>query len=463
MFNKEIYQRRRDNLRSYFKSGILLFPGNTEVPLNYNANTYRFRQDSSFLYFFGLDQPDLFGIIDIDNNGDYLFGNDIDIEDIIWMGNLPTVSERAASVGISKSFPLNKISEVIQEAKSKGRDIHYLYPYRGETIIQFQKLFNVDIDTLKKSSSEALSVAVCSLRSKKGVEEILELDKIVDVAGLMHTTAMRMAKAGVVEREIAGVIEGIALSQGAGVSFPVILSKHGETLHNHLHGNVIQSGDLLLVDAGAESESVYASDITRTTPVGGKFSQKQKEIYEIVLAANMATVSMSKPGVYYKDVHLNAARVIAEGLKAVGLMKGDMTEAVSQGAHALFFPHGLGHMLGMDVHDMENIGEKYVGYDNTVSRSDQFGLAYLRMAKKLEIGYVVTDEPGIYFIPALIDQWRAESKFKEFINYELLESYKGFGGIRIEDDILNTTNNAQVFNFSNSGMLFFAFVYLRSS
>jgi Xaa-Pro aminopeptidase len=255
---------------------------------------------------------------------------------------------------------------------------------------------------------------------------------------------MRMAKAGVVEREIAGVIEGIALSKGSGVSFPVILSKHGETLHNHLHGNVLQNGDLLLVDAGAESESVYASDITRTTPVGGKFSQQQKEIYEIVLAANMATISMSKPGVYYKDVHLNAAKVIADGLKSVGLMKGDTTEAVSKGAHALFFPHGLGHMLGMDVHDMENIGEKYVGYDNTGSRSEQFGLAYLRMAKKLEAGYVVTDEPGIYFIPALIDQWRAESKFKEFINYELLESYKGFGGIRIEDDILITETGCRV-------------------
>ncbi len=444
MFNKEVYQRRRDALRSKFKSGLILFPGNTEVPMNYRANTYRFRPDSSFLYFFGLDQPDLFGIIDIDNNTDYLFGNDIDMEDIIWMGNMPTISERAASVAISKSFPLNKISEHIQKAIQQKKEIHFLFPYRGEIQIQMMQLLGMDFDALKKSSSEALAVAITDLRSIKSQEEIVEIEKIVNVAGLMHTTAMTMAKAGVVEREIAGAIEGIALSHGVGASFPVILSKHGEILHNHHHGNVLQNGDLLVVDAGAEAESYYASDITRTCPVGGKFSQKQKEIYEIVVAANMAAIAMCKPGIYYRDVHLNAAKVIAEGLKALGLMKGNMEEAVSKGAHALFFPHGLGHMLGLDVHDMENIGEKYVGYDSSVSRSEQFGLAYLRLAKKLQPGYVVTDEPGIYFIPALIDQWKAESKFTEFINYDKLESYKDFGGIRIEDDVLITENGCRV-------------------
>lgn len=444
MFSKEIYQHRRDIIRSKFKSGILLFPGNTDAPMNYKGNTYRYRPDSSFLYFFGLDQPDLFGIIDIDNNEDYLFGNDIDMEDIIWMGNLPTIADRAASSGINKSFPLNKVSEYIQNAKAKNRDIHYLFPYRGETIIQLSGLLQTDIESLKKNVSEPLSVAVCDQRSIKSKEEIVEIEKIVDVAYLMHTAAMRMAKAGTVEREIAGLIEGIALANGSGVSFPVILSKHGETLHNHVHENILQNGDLVLVDAGAEAVNFYASDITRTSPVGGKFSQKQKEIYEIVLAANMATIAMSKPGTYYKDVHLNAARVIANGLKNIGLMKGNVDEAVAQGAHALFFPHGLGHMLGLDVHDMENIGEKYVGYDNTVIRSEQFGLAYLRMAKKLRPGYVVTDEPGIYFIPALIDQWKAEGKFTDFINYGQLEAYKDFGGIRIEDDILITESGCRV-------------------
>lgn len=444
MFSKEIYQRRRDALRSKFNSGLILFPGNTEVPMNYRANTYRFRPDSSFLYFFGLDQPDLFGMIDIDNNADYLFGNDIDMEDIIWMGNLPTIAERAASVAISKSFPLNKISEHIQRAVQQKKKIHFLFPYRGEIQIQMMQLLGMDLETLRKNNSEALAIAITELRSIKSIEEVVEIEKIVDVAGLMHTTAMKMAKAGVVEREIAGVIEGIALSHGVGASFPVILSKHGEILHNHHHGNVLQNGDLLVVDSGAEAESYYASDITRTCPVGGKFSQKQKEIYEIVLAANMAAISMCKPGIFYRDVHLNAAKVIAEGLKALGLMKGNTDEAVSKGAHALFFPHGLGHMLGLDVHDMENIGEKYVGYDSSVTRSEQFGLAYLRLAKKLQPGYVITDEPGIYFIPALIDQWKAESKFTEFINYNKLEGYKNFGGIRIEDDILITDNGCRV-------------------
>lgn len=444
MFGKEIYRQRRDQLRNNFECGILLFPGNTEVALNYKSNTYRFRPDSTFLYYFGADQPDLFGIIDIDNHEDYLFGNDMDMDDIIWMGNLPTISERAALAGIDKNFPLKEVAEFIRKAQSQNRPVHYLYPYRGETVIQLQELLNVDRETLKKNTSEALSIAVSEMRSRKSPEEIAEIEKIVNVTGLMHVTAMKMARPGAAEREIAGVIEGIALSHGAGTSFPVILSKHGETLHNHNHDNILQEGDLLLVDAGAESLMYYAGDMTRTTPVGGRFSQKQKEIYEIVLAANMESIAVSRPGILYRDVHLNAARIIAEGLKDVGLMKGDVAEAVALGAHALFFPHGLGHMLGLDVHDMENIGEKYVGYDHTMSRSTQFGLSALRMAKKLEPGYVVTDEPGIYFIPALIDQWRAESRFTEFINYDLLETYKDFGGIRIEDDILITQDGCRV-------------------
>lgn len=444
MFDKEIYQKRRNNLKMKLKSGVAIFPANSEAPLNYASNTYRYRPDSTFLYFFGLNQPDLFAIVDIDNNEEYLFGNDIDIEDIIWMGNLPTISERAESVGISKTYPLQKVQSFIDELRSRKRALHYLFPYRGKTQIHLQSLLGFDMDVLKKNASEPLAIAVSELRSKKAPEEIEEMDKIVDVAGLMHTTAMRMARPGTIEREIAGTIEGIALSHGSGVSFPVIVSKHGETLHNNYYGNTLKEGDLLLTDAGAESLRFYASDITRTTPVGGKFSQKQKDIYEIVLAANMKAIEICKPGIYYKDVHLSVARVIADGLKSVGLMKGNMEEAVAAGAHALFFPHGLGHMLGLDVHDMENIGEKYVGYDASVTRSSQFGFAYLRMAKKLEVGYVVTDEPGIYFIPALIDLWKSESKFKEFINYDIVETYRNFGGIRIEDDVLITDNGCRI-------------------
>ncbi|NJK95274.1 MAG: M24 family metallopeptidase [Bacteroidales bacterium] len=341
MFSSKIYQNRRDLLRSKIGKGIILFPGNTEVAMNYRANTYRFRPDSNFLYFFGLDQPDLFGIMDIDNNEDIL-ADDIDIEDIIWMGNLPSVTDRAAKAGINKTSRMKDIRVFIENAIAQNRPIHYIFPYRGETVLQLQSLLSCSTEVMKQNTSEELSVAICQLRSVKSAEEITELDAITDVAGLMHTTAMRMAQAGMTEREIAGTIEGIALSKGVGTSFPVILSKHGEILHNHEHGNVLNTGDLLVVDAGAESTRFYASDITRTCPIGGKFSQKQKEIYEIVLAANISAIEMSKPGVYYRDVHLNAARVIAEGLKSLGLMKGDMSEAVARGAHALFFPHGLG-------------------------------------------------------------------------------------------------------------------------
>jgi len=339
---------------------------------------------------------------------------------------------------------LGQLKEFLSSPQVKSRKLHYLFPYRGETILQMQSLLQMDTPQLRKNASEELSWAITAMRSIKEPGEIQEIENMVNVAWKMHTTAMRMAKPGTVEREIAGVIEGIALAEGSGVSFPIIATKHGETLHNHYHGNILQKGDLLIVDAGAESVRFYASDITRTCPVGGKFTSKQKEIYEIVLAANLAAIEMSKPGIYHKDVHLKAAMVIAEGLKSVGLIKGNIQDAVQTGAHALFFPHGLGHMLGLDVHDMENIGESYVGYDSTITRSTQFGLAYLRLAKKLEPGYVITDEPGIYFIPALIDLWYNEKRFTEFINYDVALKYKDFGGIRIEDDVLITETGCRV-------------------
>lgn len=445
MFKKETYQARRNNLRAEVKSGILFFPGNTEAAFNYPANTYHFRQDSAFSYFFGLNQPDLAGIIDLDEDKEILFGNDVDMDDIIWMGPQPSMTDRAELVGIHETKPLSELSSFIKNALSKGRKVHFLPPYRGETKIWISELTGTNISQLKQEASVELIRAVVKLRSVKSTEEIEIINKMVDVAGIMHTTAMKMAFPGIIEQEIAGTIEGIALAKAGPVSFPVILSINGQTLHNHYHGNTLTEGRMLVVDAGCESEEyLLASDITRTCPVGGKFNHRQKDIYEIVLNANMRAIEAIKPGITYREIHMLAATTVAEGLKAIGLMKGDVNEAVAEGAHAMFFPHGLGHMLGMDVHDLEGVGENYVGYDDEIKRSEQFGTAFLRLGRRLQPGFVLTVEPGIYFIPALIDQWKAEGKFRDFINYEIVESYKDFGGIRIEDDVLVTDKGARV-------------------
>ncbi len=444
MFKPEIYTSRRDRLREKLQSGLVLIPGNTEASMNYTANTYPFRQDSDFLYFFGLDYPDLAGVMDIDSGEDYIFGNDVDMDDIIWMGPQSTIKERVLKAGINNSSPFKNLKGMLEDAQTRGKKIHLLPPYRGKNIILLESLFGKKPDDIRKMVSEDLIRGVIELRSVKKDVEVEEIEKAMETAYEMHTTAMKMAMPGVVEREISGVIEGIALTRGAGVSFPIILSINGETLHNHYHGNTLVKGRMMVTDAGAESLLHYASDITRTVPVGGKFDQRQKEIYEIVLKANVDAIRAIKPGLTYKEIHLSAAQIIAEGLKVLGLMKGDISEAVHQGAHALFFPHGLGHMMGLDVHDMEGLGENYVGYDDEVKRSDQFGLAFLRLGKRLKKGFVFTVEPGIYFIPALIDQWRSENKFTDFIDYKRVETYKNFGGIRIEDDILVTGKGYRV-------------------
>jgi Xaa-Pro aminopeptidase len=412
--------------------------------MNYPANTYHYRQDSNFLYYFGLDHEGFAGVIDIDNNRDIIFGNDVDMDDIIWMGPQPSVKDQAAKVGVSHTEALGSLEAFVRDAVSKGRKVHITKPYRGEVLIWLESLLGVHHSQVKDFVSDELIRGIVAMRSVKEPGEVAELEKAIDTAYLMHTTAMKMAMPGVVEQEIAGVIEGIALSHGGPVSFPVILSIDGQTLHNHYHGNTLREGRMMVIDAGCESALHYASDITRTVPVGGKFSQRQREIYEIVLKANVDSIAAMKPGAYYKEMHLLAAKTIATGLKDLGLMKGDPDEAVARGAHALFFPHGLGHQLGLDVHDMEGLGENNVGYDSTVARSNQFGLAFLRFARKLEPGFVLTNEPGIYFIPALIDQWKAEGKFAEFINYDKVETYKDFGGIRIEDDVLVTPDGHRV-------------------
>jgi len=444
MFPSSIYKDRRNRLKKEVQGGLIFFPGNQEVSFNYLANTYAFRQDSNFLYFFGLDQPDLAGVIDLDSGKDTLFGNDVEIGDIIWMGKQPSMKDRGEQIGVEEILPMNKLEETLQSALASGRKVHFAPPYRGETIIQISELLGYPLSGIRSQASENLIRGLVKLRMKKDQLEIQEIDSMVDVAYLMHTTAMKMALPGTIEKEIAGTIEGIALSHACGVSFPVILTINGQTLHNHFHGNMLVSEKMLVIDAGAESEYHYASDITRTVPVGGEFSQRQKEIYNIVLAANMAAIEAVKPGVPFRDIHLMAGREIASGLISLGIMKGNVDDAVAQGAHTMFFPHGLGHPIGLDVHDLEGVGEYFVGYDQEIQRSKEFGLGFLRFGRRLQENFVMTIEPGVYFIPELIDIWKAEKKNADFINYDVVETYKDFGGIRIEDDVMVTDKGSRV-------------------
>ena len=438
MFKTEVYKERREKLHGLMKSGIALFLGNNDSAMNYPANPYHFRQDSDFLYFFGLDLQGFNGLMDFNSGKDWIFGNDVEMDDIIWMGPQPTVKELAEKIGVIDTAPLSRLEDVIKDATSKRRKIHFLPPYRGENKMVLGSLLKENPCQMKTMASTELIRAVISLRSIKEQIEIDEIEKAIEIAYEMHVTAMKMCKQGVKEQDIFGTIEGIALAKGGGTSFPVILSVNGQTLHNHAHGNILQKGRMMVTDAGAETIMHYSSDITRTTPVGGKFNQRQKEIYEVVLKANIEAINATKPGISNRDIHMIASKIITSGMKDLGLMKGNIDEAVAAGAHALFMPHGIGHMMGLDVHDMEALGENYVGYNDEIKRSDQFGLAFLRFALPYKPGHVFTVEPGCYFIPELIDQWKAEGKHKDFINFDKVETYKNFGGIRIEDNVLLT-------------------------
>lgn len=445
MFKKDVYVERRNKLKNKLKGGLVLFLGNNESAFNYTDNAYHFRQDSSFLYFFGLDLPNLTGLIDLDSGKEYLFGNDFSIDDIIWMGPQPTIKELASDIGVKNTEPLAQLEKYLRNAKNQNRNIHVLPFYRGDAIIQFSNLLEINQTEAEDYVSIELIKAVVDLRSIKDQYEIEELIKASAIGYKMHTTAMKMAKPGVYEQEIAGTVEGIALAHGGMLSFPIILSQNGETLHNHYHGNMLQEGKLMLTDTGAETPLHYASDHTRTVPVGGKFSQKQKDIYNIVLNANNHAISLIKPGILYRDIHLESVRIIAEGLTDLGIMKGNPEDAVRNGAHAMFMPHGLGHMMGLDVHDMENLGEDHVGYDNEIKRASQFGLRGLRLGRKLQDGFVLTTEPGIYFIPDLVKKWKAENINADFINFDkVLNEYIDFGGIRLEDDLLVTETGHQM-------------------
>ncbi len=443
MFDSIIYQNRRQALRKMMGHGIVLLLGNNSVPFNYTDNEYAFRQDSTFLYFFGQSHPGYAGIIDIDADEDYFFGNDVDMDDIIWMGVQPTIKELAAEVGVEKSYPFAQLYTFVAKAIAQHRQVHIIPPYRHDHMILLEDLLGIRASQVKNYASMELIKAIVDLRSVKEACEIAEIDKACNAGYEMHTAAMRLCKPGASEHYIAGTLEGIASTFGKCVSFATILTQHGETLHNHVHNGILEEGRLMLTDAGCELENGYCSDNTRTVPVGGKFTSRQRDVYNIVLACHDKALEITRPGVTYKHVHLEVCKVLAQGLKDLGLMKGNVEDAVAAGAHALFLPHGLGHMMGLDVHDMENLGQSNVGYDEETRPSDQFGLASLRMGRRLQEGFVITDEPGCYFIPALIDKWREEKIHPDFFNFDKIETYKDFGGIRLEDDILITPEGSR--------------------
>ena len=445
MFDTAIYIRRRNELKKLVKEGIIILFGNNESPANFpNNGYYPFRQDSSFLYYFGLQRDGLVGIIDIDNDKDILVGNDIDIEDIVWYGSVESMTEMMQRCGAQETLPMKALKTICNEALSKHRKIHFLPPYRHDIKIQVFDLLGVHPIQQKEAASMELIKAVVKMRSVKEQQEIEELERAAVIGYKMHTTAMRLTKPGVTEKFVSGQVDGIAHSYGAMVSFPTIYTQHGEILHGAPSMNKLEEGRLVLCDAGGETLNNYCSDNTRTMPVNGKFTQRQLEIYSIVEACHDYTLELAKPGVKYADVHFAICRLMFDRLKELGLAKGNTEEAVRAGAHAMFLPHGLGHMMGMDVHDMENLDQINVGFDEeTRPNLEQFGTNCLRMGRRLEEGFVVTDEPGIYFIPALINEWKAKKHCAEFLNFDKLETYKDFGGIRIEDDVLITKDGCR--------------------
>ena len=445
MFSRQTYIERRQQLKKLVKDGLIVLFGNNESPNNYPNNAYYpFRQDSTFLYYFGLQRDGLVGVIDIDNDSETLIGNDIDIEDIVWYGSVESVREMADQIGVAHSAPMNALGSLCHEAMAKKRRIHFLPPYRYDIKLQLFDLLGIHPNQQKEEASMDLIKAVVKMRSTKTAEEIEELERAAEIGYLMHTTAMKLIKPGVTEKYVAGQIDGIAHSYGAQVSFATIFSQHGEIMHGNPSTAVMEAGRLALCDCGAETVNNYCSDNTRTMPVSGKYTQRQLDIYSIVEDCHDLVLNVAKPGVKYMDCHFAVARLMTDRLKELGLMKGDTEEAVRAGAHAMFLPHGLGHMMGLDVHDMENLDQINVGFDEeTRPILDQFGTNALRMGRRLEEGFVVTDEPGIYFIPALIDDWHKSGHCAEFLNFDKIDTYKDFGGVRIEDDILITKDGCR--------------------
>jgi Xaa-Pro aminopeptidase len=445
MFDKEVYIKRRKEFAAQLRSGLFLFLGNSESPINYADNTYHFRQDSTFLYYFGINSPNLAAVIDVENDKTLLFGDEMSMDDIVWMGRQMTLKEKASNAGIEFVQPSSQLSAVLGDAKRTSLAVQFLPPYRGENKLKLAELLGVEAAQLSQLASVSFIKAVVAQRSIKSELEIQEINKAVSTSVDMHIMAMQMAKPGMSESRIAAAIQEVAQSTGGNLAYPVILTVNGQILHNHYHGNILKEGDLVLNDSGAETERGYAGDLTRTFPAGKHFTSLQKEMYSIVLDSYQSAANLMKPGVRYLDVHFEACLRLAEGLKNMGLMKGDMKEAVQQGAHALFFQCGTGHMMGLDVHDMEDLGEQYVGYsEQLLKNTTQFGLKSLRLGKELQSGYVLTVEPGLYFIPELIETWEAKQHLASFINYDEVNKFKSFGGIRVEDDFVITENGSSM-------------------
>ena len=461
MFSKDIYVSRRKRLLGLMQEtgaegnrGIAIFLGNVEAPQNYRGNDYKFRQESSFLYFWGIDEPGFAAVLDLDSGDEVLYGNDVDIDDIIWMGPQPTVASKGLLTGVERTAPYLGFFEAVRNAAEKGRPVHFLPPSRYYNTMMLAKLLgSTDEDVRRtdvltagggtKTASLTLTKAVISLRLIKEACEIEEIDKACEIGYLMHTAAREACRPGVKEQDIVGIMEGVTISKGWGVSFTTILSQNGETLHNHRHDQIITPGRMLLIDAGAESNTHYASDFTRTLPCSGKFTQKQRDIYDIVADCNELAFQLAAPGLTYREIHIAAAARMLDGLKALRLVTGRIDDMVNEGIAGLFMPHGLGHNMGIDVHDMEDLGEDLVGYDDDQTRAPQLGLGSLRMARRLKPGHVITDEPGIYFVPALISKWKSEGTDKGMVDYANVEKYLDFGGIRLEDDILITDDGCR--------------------
>jgi Xaa-Pro aminopeptidase len=439
LFPKEVYINRRNALKKQLGSGIILLLGNEESSMNYRDNCYPFRQDSSFLYYFGLDTPGLAGLIDVESGEEIIFGDELTMDMIIWTGPLPSVAEMAAEVGVAKTRPVASITDYLKN----GRRVHLLPPYRPENKIKLAAWLGKSVFEIDQLASEDLIRAVVAQRIIKEDIEIAEMEKAVSISVDMHLAAIQMTEPNMVEYEVAARVAEVALSAGGGLSYPVICTVNGQVLHNHYHGNTLREGQMLLLDAGAENDMHYAGDLTRTFPVGKKFTEQQREIYDVVLASMEHAIGLLKPGIPYKEIHTRACEKLMEGLKALQLVKGDATEAVAAGAHTLFFQCGLGHLIGLDVHDMEDLGEQYTGYTDTLKKSTEFGWKSLRLARELEPGYVLTVEPGVYIIPELIDQWKAVKKHEAFINYEVVEKYRSFGGIRIENNYVITDTGSR--------------------
>ena len=445
MIAAEIYSRRRKRLSADIGTGVILFLGNSQSPINFRDNVYPFRQDSSFLYFWGFENPGLTAVIDVDASSEMIFGNDMTLEESVWAGPQPSLVSLCKKAGIKAVEPADQLEGTLTKAMNSGRQVHFLPQFRADNILKLSRLLNTNPEAVRAGTSPEMIRAVVSQRSIKSDQEIDQIEKAIDISHRIQILAMKMASPGMVEQEVVGAMESLVYAEGSSrMAFPTIFSIRGDVLHNPYHKNTMQAGDLVINDSGVESPMHYASDITRTFPVGGTFNSRQKEIYQIVLASQKAAIQAIRPGIEFRDIHTLACRMLTEGLKQIGLMTGDVEESLAAGAHALFMPAGLGHMIGLDVHDMEDLGEDFVGYTDTIKRSTQFGMNKLRLARKLEPGFVVTVEPGLYFIPQLIDRWKADKTFDPFIDYDKVEVYKGFGGVRIEDDVLVTESGARV-------------------